>query len=613
MLSLEVTRRCNLNCAHCMRGEAQNIDMSNDIIDNLLVQTNEIEKVLFTGGEPLLALDKIKYFLKEVKGKEIPLYGLQIITNGTCFTNEVIEIIKEYSNYIEKCYEIKYKKTFSKEFKERHTVIGISCDKYHDVDAIEIYKKYKEKFTSYAFLILHTSGELTKAIGKGERLEQAVETHEYCPHRIEIFGNDRTCHCKAVTKYMKEHQPNDNIIMCPIEISATGELKGIEEDYNDNKNSIGNLTSQISILDDIEKYNYGKLPCVLAEKIDISRIIKMYKDSDHAYRWFSICMSKNDLDKKIKNEIKDYNDDFTKPSEIFYEYYGDSLDKIKKEFEKYIGDKRSEIDIIADYKYKEYSDIYKQYPTLTYNECKELYGCLSDRIHYKNEIKKYKVIHYKRLFYIEMMKETSNVLFIIKLFKYYSKIKNIDEDRLYEIYCASMPKSLVESIKKNLFFEIIHMTETDLEINRASYIFMVLSKRIKWIIKTIDLTGDKEEPSKEIEDVIYRKLAILYCYKELVPYYQHELDFNKRNSIKEIDTNINELIYMYENIIDSPLLIMILQNSNDNINGRKPTYNEEAIRYEKFKMIYNPIECIKFMQIKKLFDKYNIYNKMLIL
>ena len=30
---LEITRRCQLKCAHCMRGDAQNLDMSEEIID----------------------------------------------------------------------------------------------------------------------------------------------------------------------------------------------------------------------------------------------------------------------------------------------------------------------------------------------------------------------------------------------------------------------------------------------------------------------------------------------------------------------------------------------------------------------------------------------------
>ena len=59
----EVTRRCNFKCEHCMRGDAQNVDLSENAIDNLLNQTLAFGDILFTGGEPLMALDKIEYII----------------------------------------------------------------------------------------------------------------------------------------------------------------------------------------------------------------------------------------------------------------------------------------------------------------------------------------------------------------------------------------------------------------------------------------------------------------------------------------------------------------------------------------------------------------------
>ena len=52
-LVLEVTRRCNMCCAHCLRGEAQNMDMQKETIDKLLDQTDSISMVTFSGGEQI--------------------------------------------------------------------------------------------------------------------------------------------------------------------------------------------------------------------------------------------------------------------------------------------------------------------------------------------------------------------------------------------------------------------------------------------------------------------------------------------------------------------------------------------------------------------------------
>ena len=32
----EVTRRCNLSCEHCLRGDAQNLDMTKETVDKVL-------------------------------------------------------------------------------------------------------------------------------------------------------------------------------------------------------------------------------------------------------------------------------------------------------------------------------------------------------------------------------------------------------------------------------------------------------------------------------------------------------------------------------------------------------------------------------------------------
>lgn len=42
----EVTRRCNFQCEHCMRGDAQNVDLSESAIDNLLDQTLAMGDIL---------------------------------------------------------------------------------------------------------------------------------------------------------------------------------------------------------------------------------------------------------------------------------------------------------------------------------------------------------------------------------------------------------------------------------------------------------------------------------------------------------------------------------------------------------------------------------------
>lgn len=41
-LSVEVTRRCNMNCDFCARGKAQSLDISKEIIDKTLDEVSKI-------------------------------------------------------------------------------------------------------------------------------------------------------------------------------------------------------------------------------------------------------------------------------------------------------------------------------------------------------------------------------------------------------------------------------------------------------------------------------------------------------------------------------------------------------------------------------------------
>jgi len=54
-LIIEITRKCNFTCDHCLRGEAQNKDIDHKVIDALLDNNIEyISNITFTGGEPSL-------------------------------------------------------------------------------------------------------------------------------------------------------------------------------------------------------------------------------------------------------------------------------------------------------------------------------------------------------------------------------------------------------------------------------------------------------------------------------------------------------------------------------------------------------------------------------
>ena len=76
-LLLEITRRCNNKCPHCLRGAQQQKDMSEAVI-NLVTSRFTPDEIFFTGGEPTLAPDLIRYATMTSRAIEISM-----VTNGT--------------------------------------------------------------------------------------------------------------------------------------------------------------------------------------------------------------------------------------------------------------------------------------------------------------------------------------------------------------------------------------------------------------------------------------------------------------------------------------------------------------------------------------------------
>ena len=79
-----MTRRCNLKCKFCAKGEPQDIDISKSIIDKTLdeMQGVFINSLRVSGGEPLLVPELIEYLFDKIIEKHILINDIVIFTNG---------------------------------------------------------------------------------------------------------------------------------------------------------------------------------------------------------------------------------------------------------------------------------------------------------------------------------------------------------------------------------------------------------------------------------------------------------------------------------------------------------------------------------------------------
>lgn len=123
-LVLEVTRKCNMACPHCLRGDSQCMDIGYEVIRKLIEQCDHIDCVTFTGGEPTLNLPAIKYFFDKCIEKYGSIPNFYLVTNGKEKQMELAQLLLWAYPRID-------------ELEEYLSGVTISMDAYHeDVDEI---------------------------------------------------------------------------------------------------------------------------------------------------------------------------------------------------------------------------------------------------------------------------------------------------------------------------------------------------------------------------------------------------------------------------------------------------------------------------------------------
>lgn len=133
-----ITERCNLKCAHCMRGTSTSKDMKDEVIEQL-GQIHSIGNLTICGGEPTLALPTLEKLLTFIVDNRIGLDALTMTINGTNYSEELLRLLAYIDEYIPKR---KY---------DVNALIGISRDPFHLKEIIERGKReeYIENLTKY--------------------------------------------------------------------------------------------------------------------------------------------------------------------------------------------------------------------------------------------------------------------------------------------------------------------------------------------------------------------------------------------------------------------------------------------------------------------------------
>lgn len=101
-LSIEITRQCNMCCIHCMRGDAENVNLDPNILNSFLKQVKDITTLTITGGEPSLVPEIMIKLLRKFQKYKVDVGNIYIVTNGKKITNKFITACIEWYLY---CYD----------------------------------------------------------------------------------------------------------------------------------------------------------------------------------------------------------------------------------------------------------------------------------------------------------------------------------------------------------------------------------------------------------------------------------------------------------------------------------------------------------------------------
>lgn len=135
-LQVESTRRCNQTCAHCCRGNAQNVDLTKEIVD-LFFEKNSIHTIntlLFSGGESTLNGFIIKYFIEQIIERDIDVDMFLFGINGLSYNEEMIQGLNKLKKYILR--KSNYKKRCP-------GLLMISQDQFHQEANPEVIQKLR--------------------------------------------------------------------------------------------------------------------------------------------------------------------------------------------------------------------------------------------------------------------------------------------------------------------------------------------------------------------------------------------------------------------------------------------------------------------------------------
>ena len=153
-LVIEITARCNMRCAHCMRGDARHEDISGDVIDAVARNINYASNLTITGGEPGLRPRIMQNLLSAFQARGVAVGDFYIVTNAKRVTREFECAVDAWLRYCED---------------NEVSGVAVSSDHYHDASSAAGVCRLEDICESHGVEFdRKNNANYVKAIGRGE-------------------------------------------------------------------------------------------------------------------------------------------------------------------------------------------------------------------------------------------------------------------------------------------------------------------------------------------------------------------------------------------------------------------------------------------------------------
>lgn len=271
-VTVELTRRCDMACLHCMRGNAMDADISLSHIDEFLDQADIIDTLSLTGGEPGLALDAAEYIADGLIKRGILLLSINLASNGFTYSERLVEVLKKYRRIIDiSCGYGFAPGTYNPKDETHRVILGISLDRFHSDHAVceAHFEQYKAALDGIADVVRIFHGNVPFRIGRAVCLPKKETVYDpaisYHMERqtIELLSENHTPICRLYNNF-KLIDPGQRIVCCPIWLGSDGIIRS-SVCASSSYEQIDNYPAVCKVTDDIwsaiVKYNKGRINC----------------------------------------------------------------------------------------------------------------------------------------------------------------------------------------------------------------------------------------------------------------------------------------------------------------------------------------------------------------